>query len=98
MTFDNEWSLDTVTCVPPSSTFSRKTGDLLNSLCCLPFSSANNVNNNNGRLFKRLPVLLENKLDGGTHITVSILDTFVCNNCISLLYLFEQVVEENKNC
>ena len=65
-------AIDTVTFVSPSSSFSRKTGDLLNRQLLLLFSQEKNVNNKASLLFKRSPVILENTLDGDTRITVSI--------------------------
>ena len=65
-------SIDTVTCLSPSSLFSRKTGDLLNSQPLLLFSEEKNVNNKYSSLVKRSPIILENTVDGDTRITVSI--------------------------
>ena len=65
-------SIDTVISVSPSSSFSRETGNLFNSLMLLLFSMFSEKKHQQQRLFKISPVLLKNELDGDTHVTVSI--------------------------
>ena len=62
--------IDAVIRVSPSTVFLRINGDLLTSELYLSLTFFSSENNNNGWLFKRLPVFLKNKLDGDRHVTV----------------------------